>query len=264
MKTYHDLLKLLLERGEERLDRTGVGTLSVFGHQIRFDLSEGFPLVTTKKIHFASVLHELLWFIRGQSNIAHLNKVGVSIWNEWADPAGDLGPIYGVQWRAWEGPGGERIDQLGKVISAIKADPYSRRLIVSAWNVAALPKMALPPCHVLFQFYVSKGKLSCHLYQRSCDAFLGMPFNIASYALLTHMVAQCCGLGVGDFVHTVGDLHLYQNHIDAAKLQLEREPRKLPTVRLNADRLTIDEFEASDISLDGYDPWPHIKAKVAI
>ena len=264
MKQYHDLLRLLLDKGTFKEDRTGVGTFSVFGHQVRFNLEDGFPLVTTKKVHFKSVVHELLWFLRGDTNVQYLNERGVSIWNDWQDKDGELGPIYGKQWRCWEGAEGRVVDQIDKVINNIKKDPNSRRLIVSAWNVADLDKMALEPCHTLFQFYVSGGKLSCQLYQRSCDCFLGAPFNIASYALLTHMVAQVCGLKVGEYVHTFGDLHLYKNHTNQAITQLSRELRPLPKLELNPSIKVIDDFKYEDIILTGYNPHPSIKAEVAV
>ena len=264
MKAYLDLLRHVLEHGAEKSDRTGTGTRSVFGWQMRFDLAEGFPLVTTKKLHLKSIVHELIWFLQGDTNIAYLKEHGVSIWDEWADADGNLGPVYGKQWRAWPTADGGAVDQIRWVVDEIKRNPDSRRLIVSAWNVADLPKMALMPCHSLFQFYVADGRLSCQLYQRSGDIFLGVPFNIASYALLTHMVAQVCGLGVGDFVHTLGDAHLYSNHFEQAREQLARTPRALPALRLNLEVKDIFGFRFEDIAIEGYDPWPVIKAPVAV
>ena len=264
MKQYLDLLGHVLEHGTEKPDRTGTGTRSVFGWQMRFDLSEGFPLVTTKKLHLRSIIHELLWFLQGATNTAYLKDNNVSIWDEWADENGELGPVYGKQWRSWEGADGQAIDQVRWVVDEIRRNPDSRRLIVSAWNVADLPKMALMPCHTLFQFYVANGKLSCQLYQRSGDIFLGVPFNIASYALLTHMVAQVCGLGVGDFVHTLGDAHLYSNHFQQAREQLARTPRALPALKLNPGVKDIFGFRFEDVAIEGYDPLPAIKAAVAV
>lgn len=263
MKQYLDLMQHILDNGVDKGDRTGTGTRSVFGYQMRFDLSEGFPLVTTKKVHTRSIFHELLWFLKGDQNIKYLKENGVSIWDEWADENGDLGPVYGVQWRSWPAPDGN-IDQITKLIDQIKHNPDSRRHIVSAWNVANVDEMALPPCHTMFQFYVADGKLSCQLYQRSADVFLGVPFNIASYALLTMMIAQVCELEPGDFVHTFGDAHLYSNHFDQAKLQLSRDTRPLPILKLNPEIKDIFEFKYEDITLEGYDPHPHIKAAVAV
>ncbi len=264
MRQYLDLLSHVLEHGEEKGDRTGTGTRSVFGWQMRFDLSEGFPLVTTKKLHLLSIVHELLWFLKGDTNIAYLREHGVSIWDEWADADGDLGPVYGHQWRHWRGADGETVDQMQWLLDEIRRNPDSRRLVVSAWNVADLPRMALQPCHALFQFHIANGRLSCQLYQRSADIFLGVPFNIASYALLTHMVAQACGLRVGDFVHTLGDAHLYSNHLAQAREQLSRAPRALPRLALNPDVRDLFAFGYDDIAFEGYDPWPAIKAPVAV
>ncbi|HEX3385049.1 MAG TPA: thymidylate synthase [Mucilaginibacter sp.] len=264
MKQYLDLMKHVLESGTQKHDRTGTGTLSVFGYQMRFNLQDGFPLVTTKKLHLKSIIHELIWFLQGDTNIAYLKENGVRIWDEWADENGNLGPVYGHQWRSWPTPNGGHIDQISQLIQLIKKNPDSRRLIVSAWNVADVEHMALPPCHTLFQFYVADGKLSCQLYQRSADIFLGVPFNIASYALLTMMVAQVCDLRYGDFVHTFGDAHLYNNHIEQANLQLSREPRPLPTMKINPDVKDIFQFKFEDFTLENYDPWPHIKGVVAV
>lgn len=261
---YENLLRDVLANGVQKTDRTGTGTRSVFGRQIRYDLAEGFPLITTKRVHFKSIAYELLWFLRGESNVGWLRDKGVTIWDEWADPDGELGPVYGVQWRSWPTPNGENIDQISEIIEQIKATPDSRRLVVSAWNVAELNKMALMPCHVLFQFYVADGKLSCQLYQRSADMFLGVPFNIASYALLTHMVAQQCGLGVGDLVWTGGDVHIYENHIKQVELQLSRDARPSPTLRINRKPEDILDYEYEDFELVGYDPHPGIRAKVAV
>lgn len=264
MKQYHDLLKHILNNGTEKSDRTGTGTRSVFGYQMRFDLSQGFPMVTTKKLHLKSIIYELLWFLKGDTNIKYLKENGVSIWDEWADEHGELGPVYGKQWRSWTGPDGKVHDQITDLIDQIKKNPDSRRLIVSAWNVGELSKMALMPCHTLFQFYVADGKLSCQLYQRSADVFLGVPFNIASYALFTLMVAQVCGLKPGDFVHSFGDVHLYNNHIEQAKLQLSREPFPLPGMKLNPNVKDIFSFEFTDFTLEGYQSHPGIKAPVAV
>ncbi|MDZ7600662.1 MAG: thymidylate synthase [Hoeflea sp.] len=264
MQQYHDLLRLVLDRGTDRDDRTGTGTRSIFGHQMRFDLGQGFPALTTKKLHLKSIIHELLWFLRGDTNIAYMKANGVSIWDEWADENGDLGPVYGAQWRSWPGPDGTTIDQIAGVLTQIRTRPTSRRHIVTAWNPAEVDDMALPPCHCLFQFYVADGKLSCQLYQRSADIFLGVPFNIASYALLTMMVAQVTGLRPGDFVHTLGDAHLYNNHVDQAHLQLSREPRALPVMRLNPDVTDLFAFAYEDFTLEGYDPHPAISAPIAV
>ncbi|QDU87178.1 Thymidylate synthase [Pirellulimonas nuda] len=264
MKPYLDLLRCVLETGVPKSDRTGTGTRSLFGYQMRFDLVDGFPLVTTKKLHLRSILHELLWFIRGETSTGYLNENGVSIWDEWAADDGELGPVYGKQWRAWEGADGRAVDQLAGVIEQIESNPDSRRLIVSAWNVAQIDQMALPPCHLLFQFYVAEGRLSCQLYQRSADVFLGVPFNIASYALLTMMVAQVTGLAPGEFIHTLGDAHLYDNHLEQARLQLTRDPRPLPTMRIDPSVKQIDDFRFEHFALENYDPHPHIKAPVAV
>jgi len=264
MQQYHQLLRYILEHGVEKTDRTGTGTQSVFGYQFRFNLEEGFPLVTTKKLHLKSIIYELLWFLKGETNIAYLNENGVSIWDEWANEQGELGPVYGKQWRSWEGKDGKVVDQINDLITQIKTNPDSRRLIVSAWNVAELPAMALMPCHALFQFYVANVKLSCQLYQRSADVFLGVPFNIASYALLTHMIAQVCGLGVGDFVHTFGDVHIYNNHREQVSLQLSREPYPLPTLQINSAVNDIFSFQYQDFSLLNYQHHPAIKAPVAV
>jgi thymidylate synthase len=264
MRQYLDLLDRILTRGVRKSDRTGTGTLSVFGHQMRFDLAEGFPLVTTKKLHLKSIVHELLWFLAGDTNVRYLRENGVSIWDEWADERGELGPVYGQQWRSWATPDGRAIDQMAEVLAEIRRNPDSRRLIVSAWNPADIPKMALAPCHCLFQFNVAGGRLSCQLYQRSGDVFLGVPFNIASYALLTQMVAQVTGYAPGDFVHTLGDAHLYLNHLEQARLQLTREPRPLPRLKLNPAATDLFAFRYEDIVIEGYDPHPLIKAKVAV
>ncbi|GEM84348.1 MAG: thymidylate synthase [Meiothermus sp.] len=264
MRQYHELMQYVLEHGIDKSDRTGVGTRSVFGYQMRFDLSQGFPLVTTKKVHWKSVVYELLWFLRGETNIRFLRENGVTIWDEWANQEGELGPVYGKQWRSWEGANGQTIDQMAWVVEEIKRNPDSRRLVVSAWNVADLPKMALAPCHILFQFYVAQGRLSCQLYQRSADIFLGVPFNIASYSLLTLMLAQVTGLEAGEFIHTLGDAHLYQNHFEQARLQLSREPRPLPTVRLNPAVRDLFAFTFEDIVLENYHPHPRIAAPVAV
>lgn len=264
MNQYESFMRHVYEHGTSKTDRTGTGTRSVFGYQMRFDLSEGFPMVTTKKLHTRSIFVELLWFLRGDSNVRWLQERGVTIWDEWAREDGELGPVYGVQWRSWPTPDGKHIDQISQVVNEIKRNPDSRRLIVSAWNVAEIQNMALPPCHAFFQFYVANGKLSCQLYQRSADIFLGVPFNIASYALLTLMLAQVCGYRPGDFVHTFGDAHLYSNHVDQAHLQLSREPRALPTMRVNPAVQDIFAFRFEDFSLEGYDPHPHIAAPVAV
>ena len=264
MHAYHDLLRRILDEGTAKPDRTGTGTLSVFGHQMRFDLSQGFPLVTTKRVHLKSIVHELVWFLRGDTNVGYLRDNGVTIWNEWADEYGDLGPVYGAQWRSWRGPNGQVVDQIAAVQAEIRRRPDSRRLVVSAWNPAELDQMALAPCHCLFQFYVADGRLSCQLYQRSGDAFLGVPFNIASYALLTCMMAQATGLAPGDFVHTFGDAHLYVNHLEQARLQLEREPRALPLLRLDPSVRSVLDFRYDDVRVEGYDPAPAIRAPVAV
>lgn len=264
MKQYHDLLRHILDHGTQKHDRTGTGTISCFGYQMRFDLSEGFPLVTTKKLHVKSIVHELLWFLTGDTNIAYLTENGVRIWDEWADSDGNLGPVYGHQWRSWAAPGGRSIDQIADLIAAIRKTPDSRRLIVSAWNPADVPSMALPPCHAMFQFYVADGKLSCQLYQRSADTFLGVPFNIASYALLTLMVAQVCGLRPGEFIHSFGDVHLYNDHIEQARLQLTREPRPLPKMILDPNVTDLFAFRYEHFTLQEYDPHPHIKATVSV
>ena len=264
MQQYHDLLKHVLAEGVNKTDRTGTGTKSVFGYQMRFDLQKGFPLLTTKKLHTKSIIYELLWFIRGDTNIKYLQENGVNIWNEWADKNGNLGPVYGKQWRSWSTPDGQTIDQLSQVIETIKKNPDSRRMMVSAWNVGDVNKMALPPCHTMFQFYVADGKLSCQLYQRSADIFLGVPFNIASYALLTMMIAQVCNLKPGDFVHTLGDAHIYSNHMEQVKLQLSRNLRELPLMKMNPLVKSIFDFKFEDFFLSGYDPHPHIKAAVAV
>ena len=264
MRPYMDLLQLVLDRGVPKDDRTGTGTLSIFGHQLRFNLQEGFPLVTTKKVHLKSIIHELLWFLKGDTNVRYLNDRGVTIWDDWADDKGDLGPIYGAQWRSWKGADGEAIDQIVRLLDELARDPNSRRLIVSAWNVGEIERMALQPCHTLFQFYVAGGRLSCQLYQRSADLFLGVPFNIASYSLLALMVAQVAGFEPGDFVHTFGDAHLYCNHLDQARLQLSREPRSRPQMQLNPEVKSLFDFRYEDFKLIGYDPHPPIKAPVAV
>lgn len=264
MQQYLQLLQHILDNGTEKTDRTGTGTVSVFGYQMRFDLQQGFPLVTTKKLHLKSIIYELLWFLQGDTNIKYLNENGVSIWDEWADKNGDLGPVYGHQWRSWTGADGKTYDQIKDMLHQVKTNPDSRRMIVNAWNVADLPKMALSPCHALFQFYVADGKLSCQLYQRSADAFLGVPFNIASYALFTMMTAQVCGLEAGEFIHTFGDLHLYNNHLEQAKLQLTREPYPLPAMKLNKNVADLFDFKFEDFTLENYQSHPHIKAPVAV
>jgi thymidylate synthase len=264
MRQYLDLMRHVLQHGARKEDRTGTGTLSVFGHQMRFDLAQGFPLLTTKKLHTRSIIHELLWFLRGDTNIRYLKEHGVSIWDDWADENGNLGPVYGSQWRSWPAPDGRHIDQIGQVVRDIRQNPDSRRLIVSAWNVSEIERMALPPCHLLFQFYVAQGKLSCQLYQRSADIFLGVPFNIASYALLTMMIAQVTGLKPGEFIHTLGDAHLYLNHLEQVHTQLAREPRPLPSLRLNPEKTSLFDFDFDDFELLNYDPHPSIKAPVAV
>ena len=264
MQQYLDLLHRSLEEGHRKDDRTGTGTLSIFGHQMRFDLTEGFPLLTTKKLHQRSIIHELLWFLSGSTNIRYLNDNGVRIWDNWADSEGEVGPIYGYQWRSWPTPEGGHIDQIAQVMEQIRTTPHSRRLVVSAWNVADVDKMTLPPCHTLFQFYVADGHLSCQLYQRSADVFLGVPFNIASYCLLTILMARVCNLRPGEFVHTLGDAHLYLNHLDQARLQLRRQPRPLPQMRINSDTQSIFEFQYQDFTLENYHPYPHIRARIAV
>jgi thymidylate synthase len=264
MKQYLDLMRHVLEHGAQKHDRTGTGTISVFGYQMRFNLEEGFPMVTTKKLHLKSIIHELIWFLSGDTNIKYLKENNVRIWDEWADENGDLGPVYGSQWRSWPTADGRHIDQIAQIIKTIKENPDSRRIIVSAWNVGEIEHMALPPCHAFFQFYVADGKLSCQLYQRSADIFLGVPFNIASYALLTMMVAQVCGLQYGEFIHTLGDAHLYNNHLEQARLQLSRDPRPLPVLKINPDIKDIFAFRYEDFTLENYDPHPHIKATVAV
>lgn len=264
MKQYLDLCQRVLDEGHEKSDRTGTGTVSVFGHQMRFNLQDGFPLMTTKKLHFKSIIYELLWFLKGDTNVKYLQEHGVRIWNEWADEQGDLGPVYGHQWRSWPGKNGETIDQISNVVHEIKTNPHSRRLIVTAWNPSDIPNMALPPCHCLFQFYVNDGALSCQLYQRSADIFLGVPFNIASYALLTHMIAHVTGLKVGDFIHTFGDAHIYLNHLDQVRTQLEREPRKLPTLKIKRTVSSIFDFDFDDFEFNDYHPYPAIKGEVSV
>ncbi len=264
MQTYLNLLQHILDHGAEKSDRTGTGTLSTFGYQMRFDLAAGFPMLTTKKLHFKSIAYELLWFLRGESNIRYLKEHGVSIWDEWADPDGELGPVYGVQWRSWKGADGRVFDQIASLVERIRATPDSRRLIVSAWNVGEIELMALPPCHAFFQFYVANGRLSCQLYQRSADVFLGVPFNIASYALLTHMIAQVCGLQVGEFIHTLGDAHIYLNHLEQVRLQLTRQPLPLPTLHINPAVSSIFEFQYEDFLLENYQAHPAIKAPIAV
>ena len=264
MKQYQDLMRHVLETGNQKHDRTGTGTISVFGYQMRFNLQEGFPVVTTKKLHLKSIIHELLWFLSGDTNIKYLKENGVKIWDEWADAEGNLGPVYGYQWRSWPTPDGGHIDQIKQIVDQLKNNPDSRRIIVSAWNVADVNKMALPPCHCLFQFYVADGKLSCQLYQRSADIFLGVPFNIASYALLTLMLAQVCNLEPGDFIHTLGDAHIYNNHLEQAHLQLTREPKTLPKIKINSNVKDIFSFKFEDFTLENYEAWPHIKGQVAV
>src|SRR5256885_928912 len=264
MQQYLDLVRTILDHGTPKSDRTGTGTLAIFGHQLRFDLQRGFPLVTTKKLHLRSIIYELLWFLRGETNVKYLHENNVTIWDEWSDANGELGPVYGYQWRSWPAPAGQHIDQISRVIEDIKRTPDSRRLLVSAWNVADLDKMALQPCHVMFQFYVANGRLSCQMYQRSADVFLGVPFNIASYALLTMMVAQVCGLEPGEFIHTLGDAHLYSNHLEQARLQLTRDPRSLPSMTLNPAVKSIFDFRFGDFTLEHYDPHPSIKAPIAV
>ena len=264
MKQYLDLCQRVLDEGTVKHDRTGTGTISVFGHQMRFKMADGFPLLTTKKLHLKSIIYELLWFLQGDTNVKYLQDHGVTIWDEWADENGDLGPVYGHQWRSWPAPDGRSIDQLGQVLETLRSNPASRRMLVCAWNPGELDKMALPPCHCLFQFYVANGKLSCQLYQRSADTFLGVPFNIASYALLTMMMAQVCGLQPGEFVHSFGDAHIYRNHFEQVTLQLSREPRPLPVMKLNPNVKSLFDFQYEDFTLEGYDPWPAIKAPVAV
>ncbi len=264
MKQYHSIMQRILDEGVEKGDRTGTGTISVFGHQSRYDLQEGFPVITTKKLHLRSIIYELLWFLKGDTNTNYLNENGVKIWDEWADENGNLGHIYGYQWRSWPAPNGKHVDQISQVIDQLKNNPNSRRIIVSAWNVGEIENMALPPCHAFFQFYVADGKLSCQLYQRSADVFLGVPFNIASYALLTMMMAQVCGLQPGEFIHTLGDAHLYTNHLEQTKLQLSRTPKKLPTMKINPNINNLFDFTYEDFELVNYDPDPHIKGKVAV
>lgn len=264
MQTYHDLLRHVLAHGHRKTDRTGTGTLSVFGHQSRYDLAAGFPLLTTKKVHLKSIIHELLWFLQGSTNVRYLQENGVSIWDEWAREDGELGPVYGYQWRSWPTPDGQHIDQISQLLQQLRSNPDSRRMIVSAWNVGQIDQMALPPCHAFFQFYVAEGRLSCQLYQRSADLFLGVPFNIASYALLTLMVAQVCGLQAGEFIHTLGDAHIYQNHLSQVEEQLARSPKALPVMRLNPEVNDLFAFRFEDFTLENYDPWPAIKAPVAV